>query len=150
MSIEESSFRQVMRNLQREIEKIENGSIGGLLRGVIVIRRSMDKDPPLIPVDTGNLRQSWFVTAGGGRVSSESRADSSVVAAASSEAESALKRNVFLVIMGFSANYAIFVHENVGAHFKRPNAGAKFFEAAIQRNLDRVLDLIRQGGVLGK
>lgn len=48
------------------------------------------------------------------------------------------------VIMGFSANYAPFVHENVGASFKRPGAGAKFFEASIKRNGPQMLTVIAQ------
>jgi hypothetical protein len=46
--------------------------------------------------------------------------------------------------LGFTANYAWYVHENVGANFKRPEAGAKFFEAALKRNTDKILDIIKK------
>ena len=58
----------VVRNLNKEINKIKNGSLRGLLRSSIIIRRAMDLDAPLIPVDTGNLRSSWFVVTNKGSV----------------------------------------------------------------------------------
>lgn len=127
MSIAESSFRAVVDNLVKEIDKIERGSVTGLLNGIVLIRRSMDRNPPLIPVDTGNLRQSWFVTTFTGETTGK-----------------------FFAIMGFSANYALLVHEDVGVRFRRPNAGAKFFEASIKRNERAVLELIAKGGRSGK
>jgi len=140
------SLHRVMKNLQREMDKIQGASLKGVLRGAVVIRRSMDFDPPLVPVDTGNLRQSWFVTDSTGGTQAMSKADSSVVATATAMAKAATHgiKDSFLVIMGFSANYAAFVHEKVGAHFQRPGAGAKFFEASIKRNAHRVLELIKE------
>ena len=51
----------VLRNLAREIENIKERSLVGVLEAAALIRRDMDKTPPLIPVDIGNLRASWFV-----------------------------------------------------------------------------------------
>ena len=80
----------------------------------------MDKTPPLIPVGrTGNLRASWFVSS-----------------------FSAPKGPG--LVMGFSANYAVYVHEMVDANFQRPDAGAKFFEASIRRNTEEVLKIIKE------
>ena len=109
----------VMKNLNREVVQIKSRSLKGLIRAAIIVRRSMDKNPPLVPVDTGNLRASWFVET---------------------------IRNVDnpAVFIGFSANYATFVHENVGANFNRPGAGAKFFEASLKLNEDLMLEAIRQ------
>jgi hypothetical protein len=48
------------------------------------------------------------------------------------------------VICGFSAGYAVFVHENIGAHFQRPGAGAMFFSASINRNHQTILKIIAE------
>jgi len=111
----------VLANLNKEIAKIEVRSTVGLIDSAIVIRRDMDKTPPLIPLDTGNLRASWFTT-------------------------SFRKVKQFGLVLGFNANYAVFVHEMIGKgkkiNWKRPGSGPKFFEAALKRNKDNILRII--------
>ena len=51
-------MRTVMDNLNRELLKIKARSMKGLIESAIIIRRDMEKTPPLIPLDTGNLRAS--------------------------------------------------------------------------------------------
>jgi hypothetical protein len=46
------------------------------------------------------------------------------------------------LVMGFTANYAVHVHENIGANFQRPGAGAKFFEASLKSNQSVMLSII--------
>jgi len=132
-----SGMNEVMRNLNAEIQAIKGRSANGLIQAGMLVRRDMEVTPPVIPVDTGNLRASWFTT---------------------------LIRNLNLVglTLGFSANYAVFVHENVGADFVTPRwrydkkrkkrkywytpregAGAKFFESALKNNKDNILKIIR-------
>ncbi len=115
----------IINNMNKQVKAIENRTMKGLLRATVPVRRSMDKTAPKIPIDTGNLRSSWGITTykeGG---------------------ESA-------VIMGFSANYAAKVHEMVGARFKRPGAGAKFFQAAIHESEDEMLRVIREEAKIKK
>lgn len=112
-------LRQVQMNLNREILKIKAGSMAGLIEAAVIIRRDMDKTPPVIPVDTGNLRQSWFTTP-------------------------VKKPNRPGLIIGFSANYAIHVHENLKAKFKRPGAGPRFFQQALDRNHKMILETVRK------
>lgn len=54
------------------------------------------------------------------------------------------------VIVGYTANYAIYVHENVGAHFQRPGAQAKFLEEPLRKNKKKyvriVSDTVEKGG----
>jgi len=39
----------------------------------------------------------------------------------------------------------------VGANFQRPGAGAKFFEAALKRNTDKIIDIVaREAGLKKK
>jgi len=113
-----TGFEEVMANLNKEIARIEGVTIGGLQLAAAKIRYDMDKTPPLIPVHTGNLKSSWFVSS-----------------------YKTLKGPG--IVMGFSANYAAWVHEMVGAHFRKEGAGAKFFEAALKRNEKAILEIIK-------
>lgn len=110
-------IEKVMRNLNIQLKKMEVKSVAGMLIGAAIIRRDMDMTPPLIPIDTGNLRASWFTTSGYSG------------------------RGPF-VLMGFTASYALFVHEMNWRQGKRPGSGPKFFEASISRNKDKVLAAI--------
>lgn len=156
-------LRTVQMNLNREITKIKGRSLEGLISGAIIIRRDMDKTAPLIPVDTNNLRASAFITTIKGVVAETDQSgeitDDEVrndYSRAVGEAQSmVVSTGEPTVVMGFGANYALFVHEMVGANFagnperakrtkkkkylRRPGAGAKFFEESINRNKDAVL-----------
>ena len=109
----------VMRNLNKEVAKMKIKSLAGLIRAAALIRVDMDKTPPLIPVDTGNLRNSWFVTTGkvpGGGP---------------------------FVTIGFQALYASPVHEMVGdIDWNRSGSGAFFFTSALTRNKALILRTI--------
>lgn len=112
----------VLSNLNREILAIKGRSMAGLIEASVLIRRDMEKTPPLIPIDTGNLRASWFVTQ-------------------------IRKVKQFGLVMGFSSNYAVFVHEMVDRgsrriNWKRPGSGPKFFEAALRRNTKQIFQII--------
>ena len=66
-------LERVIKNLNAEIARIEGATLAGLIRAQIEIRRSMEYEPPLIPVDMGNLRASYFtVTSKGGIVACRS------------------------------------------------------------------------------
>jgi len=143
-------FDIVMSNLTREIKKIEGRTMKGLIEGSIIIRRDMEVTSPTIPIDLGNLRASYFtVTAqseqGGapefkGEKAAELSSEHSTVVSEAKALAQTIKDPV--VMMGFSANYAMWVHENIGASFQRPGSGAKFFESSMKRNTDAVLQVI--------
>lgn len=136
-------FDKVLKNLQTEITRIEGATLGGILAAVAEVRTDMDTTPPLIPVDTGNLRASWTV-------------------------KPVQLHKVKGAIFGFFANYALWVHEMVGADFTstrtrygpgkgkkreytpREGAGAKFFETALIRNAPRILEIIRNRAKIKK
>lgn len=109
---------RVLHNLNKEIKAIEGRSLQGMILAVAEIRKDIDMVSPLVPVDKGNLRASWF-------------------------AEPLMMPIGPAVIFGFSANYAAFVHEMLGAHFQRPGAGPKFLQAHIRRTRERTLQIIR-------
>jgi hypothetical protein len=108
---------RVLGRLNRKVLGIKGASMKGLVLCAMQIRYDMDKTPPLIPMDTGNLRSSWFVEVYPSRQ---------------------------YVECGFSAKYAPFVHEMIGATFKRSGAGPKFFQASVRRNMPRCLEIIRR------
>jgi hypothetical protein len=121
-------FDKVLRNLSREIQQIKGNSMQGLIESAALIRRDMDKTPPVIPVDTNHLRGSYY-------------------------SQPIYSGRRMGVIMGFTANYAMIVHERVeGAkwgsgvvgvvRWSRPGSGPKFFEASIKRNKGNILAII--------
>ncbi len=163
----------VMANLNREIMKIKIGSYAGMLEAAILIRRDMEKTSPLIPIDTGNLRASWFTVAGlsfgtgsrGGTTSPKFKGDDAgelamdhtkAVAEYKAQATALTNKGLLTVFMGFSANYAVFVHEMVDAQFSgrggkkpgRPGSGAKFLEASLNRNAPAILKLIQKNAYI--
>ncbi len=115
----------VLANLNREIAKIKIRTGAGLIEAAIMIRRDMDKTSPLIPIGpTGNLRASWFTNP-----------------------VREFGKKMIALLIGFSANYAVFVHEMVDRgskkiNWSRPGSGPKFFEAALKRNHKKILKII--------
>jgi hypothetical protein len=123
-------FDKVKNNLNKEIKGIKGRTMKGLIESAIIVRVDMDKTPPLIPIDTGNLRASWFTV------------------------QLRTLKGIGL-IMGFSANYAVLVHERVeGAKWgdgvvgkvdwNRDGSGPKFLQASLFRNAPLILKTIQE------
>lgn len=119
VKIEVKNFKKVSRRLRKKGAQMSNGSLKGLIEGVALIRRDMDKTPPLIPVDQNILRPSWTVQINKGKRS--------------------LK-------FGFTTSYAAAVHFKLdgGVNWSRPNSGPLFFSSAIARNYVKVLKVIAE------
>ena len=116
----------VMGNLQKELNKMKIGSAQGLVEAVEFIHAETERTPPLTPVDTGNLRSSWSTRF-------------------------FRKNKQSVIIFGYSANYALYVHEMIGPiNWSRPNSGAKWFQHAIYRNVSRILYFIQINAKIGK
>lgn len=141
----------VMKNLNKEIQKIANQTPAGLITASIIIQRATEKESPKTPVDTSNLRSSFFRVITGIPTDNKGKfrgKDAGTLAADYTSAISELKADVDArryptLIVGFSANYAIWVHENMEAKFKRPGAGPKFLEEAVNNNKALILNAIR-------
>lgn len=139
-----------MRNLNHEVTKIKGRSMQGLIRATIPIRQSMDRTPPKVPIDTGNLRASWFVVTGTETEQGSSpnftgddageRASDHRNATSQAQSKAAGKP---LVVIGLSANYAGTVHETP-KKYRRPGSGAKFLESAITENHRLVIKKIQE------
>lgn len=48
------------------------------------------------------------------------------------------------VEVGYTANYAIYVHEMVDATFQRPGAQAKFLEAPLRKLKNELVEIVKQ------
>jgi hypothetical protein len=146
-------FDQVKKNLNREIKMIKGRTLKGLIEAQIILRRSMETTSPTVPVDLRNLDHSYFcVTSTGstptgnspsfeGNQASELRVDHEQVLASAKGI--AMKKQRPLVVIGFSANYAAFVHEmGDDVNWSRPGSGGKFFEKALDRNKNKILQIV--------
>lgn len=145
-------FDRTLKGLNVELARIKGRCNAGLIEAAILIRRSTETTPPLTPVDLGNLRASWFVTTAKssvagedtgnfkGKVAANMRADHTrVVTESKSLIAANLSRKGEFIVIGYSANYALFVHEMLGAKFQRPQAGPKWFQAALERNRGEII-----------
>jgi hypothetical protein len=145
---------KVLVKLGQEVKKIENKSVKGLIRAGIIIRRGTEQTTPKTPVDIGNLRASWFmVTSKGTSPQGKQGAFKGEKAGQLTGQHSQLIGEYTAVsvakqqpniIMGYTANYAMAIHEKVGATFQRPGAGAKWLESSIKRNSKQILKVIQE------
>lgn len=104
-------FDEVMRNLNREVRAIKTRTLAGLMAAGLLIER---ESKPLVPVDTGNLKNSGYTRKAGARA----------------------------VEVGYAAAYAVYVHENLEAH--HDNGQAKFLQVAVERNHRAILETVRE------
>ena len=148
----------VMANLNKEIEGIKVRSVSGLVKAAAFIRVQTESSPPLTPVDYGNLKASWFVTTATaikvGKGISKFRGPKAAEIAsnhetgtsqAMGEVATMTTKDKKFVMMGYSTNYAGFVHEYIGdVAFKRPGAEAKWLETHIKRNTKKIVEIVRE------
>ncbi|MFA5935007.1 MAG: hypothetical protein WC827_03930 [Candidatus Paceibacterota bacterium] len=112
-------FHEIIKNLSVEILRMTGGSKEGLLDVAKFIRRDMATNQPFVPKDKGDLDLSWTVFP-------------------------RTEGNKHGITFGFSANYALWVHEMIGPDIKwsKPGSGPKFLQKAIERNHDTILQII--------
>lgn len=159
-----SGMNEVLSKLNREIKNIEGRTAAGMIRAAIQVRRDMEKTPPVIPVDTSNLRASWFIITNSGKEGVSTPPSFSNISKITGEkrkvdvnqmqenhervkqnATSEAKQYKYpVLIMGFTASYATEVHEDMTKKRKRPGSGPKFLEQALIRNRDYILKVIAE------
>lgn len=156
----------VMKNLNKELEGIENRSIQGLIKAAAFIHRETETTPPKTPVDLGNLRSSWFTVtadrevAGTGEAKQWKGPKASIYAAehqsTMQQGKAELKgmenmgKNKFLML-GYTANYAGFVHEMIEAkHWTREGSDWKWLETHIKRNTKKIVDIVKENATIKK
>jgi hypothetical protein len=162
----DKDLQNILRNLNKEIVKIEGATQEGLIRATAKIHEETEKGSIKVPVDLGNLRHSWFYTTAAGRIIAGGSTPKMIGVptgnfvgknagqlsaghmamktemTGKAKALSAAYKGPF-VIAGYSANYALWVHEMLGAKFQRKGAGAKWFEIAIKTKQPEILKIIQ-------
>jgi hypothetical protein len=118
-------IKVVLDNLNHAVENIKGQTVGGLLAGGLIVQREAQKH---VPVEYGNLRGSAYTRRA--------------------------MDNSLAVEIGFTANYAIFVHENLNIKhageprpsglgvFWGPQGEPKFLEHALTNKHAEILDAI--------
>ena len=154
-------FEQVMSNLNKEIKGIVARSTSGLVHAVYFIRTQTETKYPKTPVDYGNLRSSWFVTAPDGIKKGNNPtfigpksgiySTDHVKMLNESQGVVAMNSSAFkkIVMFGYSVNYAGFIHEMIVAqHFTRKQSDIKWLEVHINNNTKALLEIIRKHAVI--
>lgn len=128
-----SGIDEIIRNLGRINAQIARGVARGLKRGGLLLQKESQK---IVPVDKGPLKASAFTRNVGG---------------------SGFKTDI---IVGYTADYAVYVHENlearhgaefnaafgkeIGAKPRGPNQQAKFLEQPARQLKPTILKIIHQ------
>lgn len=156
--------RQVIGRLQKEIDKMKNTSSEGVVKAANLIREETEKTSPTTPVDYGNLRASWFVVSWKGVAPDpmgysghfKKNVKKNIPVStfktwhteAINEARVIVGTNIkhAMVMFGYSANYALWVHEMMDVNFttREPLAGPKWFQNAVYNNSDKILRTIKE------
>ena len=115
----------VMSNLNARVAEIGGGTMAGLMAAGLQVQGTAQKR---VPVEYGNLRQSAYTRKA--------------------------QANEFAVEVGFSAAYAVFVHENMDQKLKGkprpsglgvywgPEGQPKFLESAVRDETSNILNII--------
>lgn len=111
-----TGLEDIQKNLRREIGNIRGDARKGLQLALNWLKGRIVK---VTPIEFGILRNSIFLST-------------------AIEAGKVVGARI-----GFTINYAPFVHEKTDANFSAPNTGAKFLEKPIMENSDRILQIIR-------
>lgn len=152
-----SGVEKVMQNLNKEYAKLKGEkTAAGLARVAIIVRRAGEDDSPTTPLDTGNLRASFFAAIKGSeglifdgtgvgsksnRRGAENTAFQTMVVDVARQAADASPFPV--MFFGYSARYAAAVHEMVGdINWSKKGSGAKFFEHSLRSKKGEILKIL--------
>ena len=167
--IEIKGIKEVMDELNKAWEQTKDKSIASLIRCSMLIREGTEKVYPKIPIDTGNMRASWFGIATKGEDSFKGTFKGKAAGQMKSnhqmikgEVKQAVKQEKKpMVAFGYTANYSLYVHEMDGKdgriaadftrkkkvggklHKRREGAGAKWLESSMLRNKAELLKIIQ-------
>jgi hypothetical protein len=133
-----SGIRNVMIKINTEIEKVKGRTMTGMIKAAALVHNETEHGTVRVPVNTGNLRHSWFVVLSSGKMSSgggkQHTADGGTASFTGPRAgELSAKHSAMLkemrmrswalstinkgpfLFMGYSCPYAVYVHEMVGS-----------------------------------
>jgi hypothetical protein len=159
---------KVIRNLNKEIVKIQGRTAKGLIEAAAWIHEDTTKTSPMTPLDLGNLRASWFYTVRGakaegilfsGSVASKGRYKGSLSLRGKLErhhnlAVSIGKKKISKykigIAFGYGAFYASYVHEMKGVNWTTSGTGGRWFQKAIKRNKVTIIEIVRRNAMIKK
>ena len=137
MAIKEGEFlvglETVLSNLNREVEKISERTKAGMIRIGLEIKHIT---LPRTPIFIGRLDAQGVLhpEGGGGNLRGSMYVDPPVK----------IDGKNYAIIIGFSAVYAVWVHEDMEARHPAPGTEAKFLERTIDENHDLILSILRE------
>lgn len=129
-------LRNVLLRINREVLQIEQRTLKGLIKAVALVYNETEQGSIKVPVDTGNLRHSWFTVTSSGKVVSGGGRTRTVVggsamfkgsnASVMAANHAAMLREMRMrawslsktndgpfIFFGYTANYATYVHEMI-------------------------------------
>jgi len=110
-----TGVEEIKKNLVRASINVHVGLARGLKKAGLLVQRESQK---IVPVDLGNLKASAFTRKMGSGLG-------------------------VCVLVGYTASYAVYVHENLEAKHK-PGKTAKFLEKAAKENKDNIIKIIAE------
>ncbi len=169
-SIKWEGLDKVVDNLNKEVAKIKRVSVKNLLTAGLLVKGKAQK---IVPVDTANLKASAYVISGGGKnpvkiASPEGKEgtfggkDKNKMTSRHNSIIASRKERIIdepFAIIGFTAFYALFVHEDLTAsHVKKATVQlfgeqgkanvqigqAKFLEQALLENRAQILSILKR------
>jgi len=149
----------LLKKISAVYSNIDKKLLMGLCNVQSKMYQDMDHIPPKIPVEYGNLRRSFYAVTSECEVRrgktpsfTNDRRNATILNTDHSDAIArGLNRAIKFgtkkgpcVVFGFSAFYALYVHEKYGGNIKwtRPESGPGFFQAAIRNNINDALKIM--------
>ena len=150
-----------------QISSMRQGALAGMIEATIIVRRDTEKSTPITPVDTGNLRASWFVAthmgiadganpvfkatgAKGRKISPKQLAKvkmnhARVLNDVGADIIYGGSKKLLKCKFGFTANYAVPVHyERRNVTWNRPNSGPYFFSTSLDSKHQEMIRAIQK------
>lgn len=131
-----TGVRKTTKNLRLKLRQIRGVTIGGLINAGVIIKESMDTKPPLIPIDTGALRESFRIIPQNDPVQPKIKLGW--------PDETITRKDPDTGEIATVDQYAAFVHEMTSPPYgavkwSRPQSGPKFLEAAVKNNTKEIM-----------
>ena len=117
-------LENVLANIQREMMAVKGRTYKGMFAAMKFLENEMDTVPPLVPIDTKKMRDSWFISG------------------------SPHPTNP-IVFAGYTAEYAPIVHEmeewrGHKVNWTRPGSGQKWLQIHFDRNRFEMMMIVAQ------
>ncbi len=144
---------KVVKGLNKAVKRIKGRTTAGMLEAAVLVKAESVR---ITPIDTGNLRNSAYITWGGGKVKTRGRVsrakfdteDKSGARVASEHGSVVNERKAIMKVepfaeVGYTAYYAAAVHEAPQSR-KFTVGQSKFLEQALRNNSRNIFKIIQR------